>query len=345
MLPIMRGIVRRTTCGAPFRGFVRMLELCGDGRRDLLRVLTYHRVDEPDAQPHLYPGTLSATPNDFMRQMEVVAERYHVLSINDILDACDRNSRLPARSVLITFDDAYRDFADHAWPVLKRLGLPVTLFVPTAYPDRPRYRFWWDRLYDAVCNSDEAIELDLLNGACSADSHEEKQRLFTKLKGHIRTLPHAEAMELVDRVCVTLGERQVTNHVLGWGELRRLASDGVTLAPHTRTHPLMNRISPEEAMREAVGSLTDLCDRIGDVPPVLAYPAGGVDPLAAEVLAAAGFKLAFTTRRGMNAMALANPLRLRRINVGRGTNVAMLRLQLLPQARYLNPCWNGKVFR
>ena len=35
--------------------------------------------------------------------------------------------------MLLTFDDAYRDFATNAWPTLKRYGLPATLFVPTAY--------------------------------------------------------------------------------------------------------------------------------------------------------------------------------------------------------------------
>lgn len=36
-------------------------------------------------------------------------------------------------AVALTFDDAFRSFADVAWPILRNHGLPATVFVPTAH--------------------------------------------------------------------------------------------------------------------------------------------------------------------------------------------------------------------
>ena len=44
-----------------------------------LRALEYHRIDDPSAEPDLDPGLISATPQEFRSQMELVAERYNCL--------------------------------------------------------------------------------------------------------------------------------------------------------------------------------------------------------------------------------------------------------------------------
>ncbi len=112
-----------------FSALVRILELGDRRQRNLLWVLTYHRVDWPDARPDLYPGLIGATPPDFAAQMELVAERYQAVSLNQVVEAYrDEGAPLPPRSVLITFDDAYEDFQKHAWPVLRQHGLPAALF-------------------------------------------------------------------------------------------------------------------------------------------------------------------------------------------------------------------------
>src|SRR5207253_2705015 len=101
-------------------------------RANILPVLTYHRVDHENAHPELYPGLISATPGVFNEQMSFLAANYRVVSMLEVLDAAGTGAALPPRSVLVTFDDAYRDFAEHARPILQRYRLPATLFVPTA---------------------------------------------------------------------------------------------------------------------------------------------------------------------------------------------------------------------
>jgi peptidoglycan/xylan/chitin deacetylase (PgdA/CDA1 family) len=305
-------------------------------RANILPVLTYHRVDHENAHPELYPGMISATPAAFNEQMSFLAANYRVVSMPEVLDAARTGAALPPRSVLVTFDDAYRDFAEHAWPILKCYRIPATLFVPTAFPGHPDQAFWWDRLYRAVTGTARRGHLDTLLGRLPLKTPAERSLTFTRLKDYVRTSPHGEAMALVNRVCEELDALPPVHHVLDWEALRELAREGVTLGAHTRTHPLMNRISLAEARAEAVGSLRDLEREIGTVPPILAYPGGGVNDGVARDLERAGFVLGFTTARGINDLRLPNWLRLRRINVGQRTNLAVLRLQLHPWFVYLN---------
>lgn len=310
----------------PFERFVASLEASPDRHVNLLRVLTYHRVDELNATPHLYPEMISATPSQFARQMEHLADRYHVVDLKQVVEAVRGLQVLPPRSVLITFDDAYRDFKQHAWPVLQSHNLPAVLFVPTAFPDQPGKAFWWDRLYEAVGHPKRLAE----------STH---FRSYRELLSHVKTLPDDDAQSYVDQLCRHQGCVEQKSPVLGWDELRCLSRGGLVLAPHTRTHPLMNRIPIEEAVDQALLSREDLQRETGNAPPVLAYPAGAYSDQLAARLQERGFDLAFTTSRGTNDLRVANPMKLRRCNIRHSTPDAIVRIQLLSATRHFNRLW------
>jgi len=82
-------------------------------------VLMYHSIGGADR--------LAVRPEAFAEQMAYLKdEGFTPLAFGD------RGS--PAyRPVVITFDDGYADFHEHALPVLERLGFPATLFVTTGW--------------------------------------------------------------------------------------------------------------------------------------------------------------------------------------------------------------------
>ena len=129
-----------------------------------LAVLTYHRVGEPRHSP---PGLVSATPATFERQMRLLARTGRAVGLDDVLRSRNGTRELPRGAVLVTFDDAYRDFREHAWPVARRLHIPVVLFVPTAFPASGR-AFWWDRLFGALDRARGEVDTPL-GRAASAD--------------------------------------------------------------------------------------------------------------------------------------------------------------------------------
>lgn len=96
------------------------------GPVDRLPILTFHSISNE-------PGPTSIAPETFSAQMEAIAEAgVDVVGLEEVERWISGRRRLDRRAVAITFDDAFQDFADAAFPVLERLNFPATVFVPTA---------------------------------------------------------------------------------------------------------------------------------------------------------------------------------------------------------------------
>jgi glycosyltransferase involved in cell wall biosynthesis/peptidoglycan/xylan/chitin deacetylase (PgdA/CDA1 family) len=295
----------------------------------MLRVLMFHRIADPHRTLWLNPGLVSATPAVFGRIAELLAREYYVASMDEALDAVVRNRPLPARAVLLTFDDAYRDFAVNAWPTLKRYGLPVTLFVPTAYAGSQPQEFWWDRLYRALRSAPVDRLDDTPVGPVLFNTPERLRQAMRRLQSYVKSLPHVDGMGVVDRLCETLHCPSLpTRSTLTWPELRALAAEGVTLAPHTRTHPLLTRLTAQQVREEIAASRDELARETGQCVPAFAYPAGAYDKGVQKILREEGFQLAFTTVGGHNPLPCRDALQLRRTNVTPKTSRALLRMRL-----------------
>jgi peptidoglycan/xylan/chitin deacetylase (PgdA/CDA1 family) len=264
----------------------------------------------------------------FDEQMDQLrALGYAVVDLDAVLDHYAGVRPLPPRSVLITFDDAYADFAEHAWPVLQRHGLAATLFVPTAFADDPGRAFWWDRIHRVLSTAPAAIvptrlgELDLRTPAARSWS-------ARRLRRALKDLPHDAAMAGVDEVVDALGGDAAPGCVLSWAELRDLADQGLEVGVHTRTHPLLDQLPMERLDHEIAGARDDIERHLGRRATGIAYPNGNHSPAVLEAAGRAGMRLGLTTRRGTNDLRDPDWLTLRRINVGRSTSPSLLAAQL-----------------
>jgi peptidoglycan/xylan/chitin deacetylase (PgdA/CDA1 family) len=304
-------------------------------RRGSLTILTYHRVDEAAARPDLMPSLISATPADFEAHVALVARDFDAVSLGDVLATLDGGQTLPRRAVLVTFDDGYRDFALNAWPVLRRASVPATLFVATGFTADPDQPFWWDRLWAAIAETAPAT-IETPVGPLPVGRDAARATVGT-LRAWLKDLDHDAVLHEVDRLVQGLEDGRTgdveprARSVLDWDELRGLVGDGVTLAPHTRHHPLLDHIALDRAVDEISGSLADLERETGaaaPVPAVFAYPSGAAGGSAVEAARRAGMRLAMTTKRGGNDLRRTDPLRLRRINVGGRSGVPLIRAQL-----------------
>lgn len=308
----------------------------------MLRILAYHRVAELRDTPFVDSRSVSATPKDFVWQMDHLARHYHVIGTPQLLNAVENGSRLPTRAVLITFDDAYADFAETAWPVLKRFGLCATLFVPTGYPNHPEMPFSWDKLYQAfsaTCRTELCVTPF---GPLPLGKPEQKRRALRIVQDYLATVPDYEAMRLVDSVCAQLVERCVySGNVLTWNQLRKLGKEGLTLGSHTRTHPIMTQVNPERMREEIRTSQEDLQREIGIALPIFCYPNGDHNDTIISILRDEGIRLAFTTLSGPNDSLSLDPFRLRRIVITPRTSRTVFRIRLLRLGAYVDSCRHG----
>ena len=309
-------------------GVFRALEAM-DRNDARIRVLAYHRIDHPEADPDLEPGLISATPDAFRSQLELIGRRYRPVSLDQFLAATRGEAQLPPRSVLLTFDDAYEDFARQAWPILRAYGVPATLFVPTAYPDAATAGFWWDRLHAALARTDRR-ELQIRPfGRLDLSTRPARRVAYKRCRTHVKTLPHAEAMAFVDRLTSRLAEVPRLDRVLSWATLRKLSAEGVAVCPHSHQHALLNRLDRDERERDLVTARQRFRESMHFDRPVMAYPANAVDDAVMEDVARVGYTCAFGGRRGVDTVPPREPLDIMRLPVQRYP-LSTYRAQLRP---------------
>jgi peptidoglycan/xylan/chitin deacetylase (PgdA/CDA1 family) len=124
----------------------------GRPTRPGLRILFYHRVAD-DRDP------LAIAPARFGEQMdELRAQGYRALDVVAALDALRRGEPLD-RLVALSFDDGYRDVAEHALPLLERHGFRATVFVAPAVVDGTAAFTWYEH-QPAVLGWSDIVALD-----------------------------------------------------------------------------------------------------------------------------------------------------------------------------------------
>ena len=90
-----------------------------------LLILCYHAVSEK------FPASLSVSPAALRGQLRTLVNRgYRGATFSGALGLRPESE---GRTLVVTFDDAYRSVARLAFPILAELGLPATVFAPTAF--------------------------------------------------------------------------------------------------------------------------------------------------------------------------------------------------------------------
>lgn len=300
-------------------------------------VLSYHRIATPGC-PDLADSLIDASPAAFEEQMRYVASHYNVISSWDVVRALrEEGYTLPRRALVITFDDGYRCFLDAAMPVLRRLGLPVTLFVATHMAGGPATLFWWDELYRAI-RSATVQQLEVAGlGTLPLGNKQECAEAFSRIVPHMERLPEEEANVVVRAIVEQCGIGPIQErYLLDWEELRALEAEGVAIGPHTRHHPILAQAAPGRVRSETCGSWRDLTVRLQRPLPIFCYPNGrkhAVNLTAMEAVKEAGMVAAFTTMPGLNLVRKTDPYRLFRIGATEGESLRHFAIKLSPAGR------------
>ncbi len=327
---LRKRLKRRLLAAAQRLGVFSLLQrrLSSDG--SVVYVLTYHRVDEPERCPWLDPAHISASPQAFEAHMRLIASQYHPVDIRAVLAAVRGQAPLPHNAVLVTVDDAYRDFGEVLYPIARQFGIRPVLFVPTAFVGSAEF-FWWDKLYQAVFWA-QTDALETPAGIFRLDSAASRRSAVKHLSRYLKAQPCNWTLSFVD----SLYERSTPpfaprRSTLTWDELRALAQDGVAVAPHTHTHPILTRVSVEQACKEIRTSRRSIARHLGEALPVFAYPDGKVEtfnPAVQRALRIENIEVAFTMLDEQADLKRHDPLQLPRIGIWAEMTLAQLHWRL-----------------
>jgi len=283
-------------------------------------VLGYHRV---------------ATERVGYREIEVSAETlrahirfltshgYDILTLAEYGDFIGGRRALRRDSVLITFDDGYRDNYTDALPILRDAGVPATVFlVSGAIGGGPA--LWWDRVAGAVramraagvrataaADSVPAPLAEMLANGLSDD--DAASQAIGAMIDHLKDRPADEREAAVGALEAAAPPHGV-DLMLSWEMVAEMRSAGIDFGAHTVTHPMLSQLSADEARDEIEGSKRVLEERLGTGVTAFAYPYGKAGMFTDETVGLVregGFTLAFTTENGRDTPGTPT-LRLRR---------------------------------
>jgi len=108
--------------------------LLGRPARGAFGILTYHRVTANTARGTA--PTWNVSPPRFREQLAGLLTRgYQAWPLRKVLDFSRAGQTIPSRTFVVTLDDGYENNYSQAWPVLRELRIPATIFLATAYLD------------------------------------------------------------------------------------------------------------------------------------------------------------------------------------------------------------------
>ncbi|MBA3891448.1 MAG: polysaccharide deacetylase family protein [Gemmatimonadaceae bacterium] len=92
-------------------------------------IVMYHFVR--NARHGRYPRIAALDTAAFIEQLAYIRHHYQIIRMEDVLDALrDPERVLPPRALLLTFDDGYIDHFTTVFPLLDRLGVQASFFLP-----------------------------------------------------------------------------------------------------------------------------------------------------------------------------------------------------------------------
>lgn len=267
-------------------------------------VLMYHGICR-DNDTLTAGNWLQVPVSKFKKQMEYLSEMYNVIHLDDIENTNHSLNGKP--NVVITFDDGYKNNYTLAYPILKRLGLPATIFVVTSMLDTNSL-FWYDRL--KIVMQSNSIPLKM------------QEKLICPFKEYH---PHTIDKRVDDYLDINFpGWRKLTNGenaldaygVISSDQIKEMASSNlISFGSHTHRHEIITRLNYNEVKESLSHSLSTLKE-IVNPSKYFCYPNGWFDPSHLNIVEQMGFGGAVATNFGHFSINKTPKYKIPRIGIG-----------------------------
>jgi peptidoglycan/xylan/chitin deacetylase (PgdA/CDA1 family) len=302
----------------------------------ILSVLTYHRIGRPFVVGELDPDVREVDTEGLADQINVARTAGTIVSLQDVR-AFFQGKRLPPNPIMLAFDDGYAECRTNVLPLLQKLGVPATFFIPTAFPDSGRL-FWWDRIHlllkrcrtvELRMNYPSPLVFDLRDGT------DEARRLLLRLVKRTENLDLGrffEELEVATNVVIDpVEERNLARKtIMSFRDVRALHDAGMAIASHSHAHRVLATLSPDEAVIDLRKSRMILQDVLGADVQTVAYPVGHrVTGAIRRAVAVAGFDLGFTNATGLCWSGGGDPLNVPRMAIGQDEPAEIYKWRML----------------
>jgi peptidoglycan/xylan/chitin deacetylase (PgdA/CDA1 family) len=272
--------------------------------RGIGHILMFHRIVQ-NLPKFRVPGAASIeySPEKFDLLLdELQKANYRFVSMDTLVEILDTGER-SAEFISVTFDDGYADNFTTAYPILKKRGIPFTIYVTTSFPDQKAI-VWWYILEDML-NQDLQVEFEFQGTSYrfNTGNNEERQLFGSTVRNLMKASSPQDLKTLADQVFEKHGIDpflKVKELSLNWDQLRQLAADPlVAIGAHTMNHLLLKNLPTESVREEIIEGRARLEKMLGREIEHFAFPFGGANAAGDrefKLVREAKFKSGVTTR-------------------------------------------------
>lgn len=285
---------------------------CRTPRDPRLLVLMYHRV-LPATHPDIAdvePGMM-VTPDTLDMQLGLLRQHFTLMTLVEWLTRRAAGQPLPAKTCVVTFDDGWRDNADHAFPLLQKHQVPATIFLVSDWMGTQQ-EFWPERLARLLRHTATQMPARFADEdfawlrqartsfafANTAPTREQLNQIFLHCKQWRDDTLH----ERLDALATSLAlPAPTTPALMDWQQVSTMADSGlVEFGSHTRRHIRLNAQLDADTMAREISLSSDrIAEAMGQRPRTFCYPNGDYTEDAVN-LVRQNYQGAVTTRSGWN---------------------------------------------
>lgn len=187
----------------------------------------------------------------------------------------------PENVVILTVDDGYRDFYSLAYPLLKKYGMPATVFITAGFASGEIW-FWWDKLRYVLSRLKKGGARFLYQGrtfSLNGGSREQLNKTWDELSAYCVGLPEEGKKEFVESLAKSVGVHVPADAPeqfgpMSWSQIADVSNNGVEIGSHTKSHPILSGICGRELDEEIKDSKLEIEGKIGKKVRTFAHPNG-----------------------------------------------------------------------
>ncbi len=286
-----------------------------------LQVLNYHRVGDSKLTPY-DSGTFSCSTAELDSQVKWLKKHYKILSLQECVAVIHGETELKVNSMLLTFDDGYRDNFEEAFKVLHANKVSGTFFLPTAFVGTGRMP-WWDTIAYIVKNSKrDQITLQYPEKMTFKIAEPERSRSIRRILTQYKrpeTVDSEVFLQGLEEACAFgRPDDDAERCFMTWDEAREMQAAGMCFGGHSHTHHIMGKLPYELQVEELQVSREILERELGTEVDSFAYPVGHRDSFTEvtfEALRKTKYRTAFSFYSGMNHPGKIDPFSVLRAGV------------------------------
>jgi len=291
----------------------------------------YHGILKEDMP---MPCWWQAPYKEFEWQIKYLKEHYTVMHLREVMQKVQQGTSLPDHTAVITFDDGFKNNYTAAYPLLKQLDLPATIFLVTSYIGTDRL-LWPDELFMLFLDTSTA-NIDLRSfglGVFDLKTLNDKQKAFYQVLEHLKTLKLDDKNKMAgyikDALSVPAAHTAYADNfkLLSWQDVDLMEAGGlIDWGGHTCTHEILSNLDDKTLNDEIKGSCAAVSKYDKDL--LFAYPNGrkrDFDGRAKAILKGTNALCSLTTVSGLNASS-QDPYELKRVGVGNTTTREQFKL-------------------